>query len=178
MSELQPPASAPVRAADDVRRVTFDPREILVTFCYCGYAPVASGTAGTLGAVALCLLIPRGWHFGLTALVLAAVFLLIGVALGGWAERRFRAKDPKPFVLDEVMGFFVCVARTDGAFPSWQQLGIAFLLSRFFDILKPFPARRLEKLEGGLGIMGDDFVAAVYAWMALSVLRDHFSILS
>lgn len=163
-------------AVPALKRVTFDPREILVTFFYCGYSPVASGTAGTVGALGLCLLIPRTWHFGLVAAVIVGATLIVGTALGAWAEKRFQAKDPKPFVLDEVMGFFVCLARTSAEFPSWKQLGIGFLLSRFFDILKPFPARRIERLPGGWGIMGDDFVAALWAWMMLYVLRDQFHI--
>ena len=163
---LIPPSPPP-------RRFTLDPREILVTFFYLGYAPIASGTFGTLGALALCLLIPRHWPFGITAAVLALFFLVIGVLCGPWAEQRFGRKDPKPFVLDEVMGFFVCVARP-GPYPSWKELTAAFLLSRFFDVIKPPPARQIERWPKGWGIMGDDFIASVYAWLMLWVLRDYF----
>jgi len=163
-------------APDQARRFTLDPREILVTFFYLGHAPVASGTFGTLGALGLCLLIPRHWHFGLTSAVLALVFLVAGVLCGDWAERRFGGKDPKEFVLDEVMGFFVCVARPGSVFPSMKELIIAFVLSRFFDVIKPPPARQVERWPKGWGIMGDDFVSAVYAWLMLWVLRDYFHI--
>ena len=165
---------------------------LLVSSGGLGYAPFASGTFGTLGGVAIALVLklwlcPRyGWSFGVAAGVAAAAIFVIGVALGPWAERWYRVKDPKPFVLDEVMGYLVALLRvrhdapsllkegpslfTDG--PAWKELVVAFLFFRAFDVLKPWPARRLEYLPRGWGIMLDDLVAGIFAWMVVWVLRD------
>lgn len=143
-----------------------------------GYAPVASGTFGTLGGVALALAlahvgVPRyGWHFGLAALVASAIVLLIGIALGGWAERYYGFKDPKPFVLDEVLGYLIAVLRLEGGVPGWKELVLAFFAFRLFDVVKPWPARRLEFLPKGVGIMLDDLVAGLYALAVVWIVRE------
>jgi phosphatidylglycerophosphatase A len=143
-----------------------------------GYAPVASGTFGTLGGVAIALLIahagvPRlGWHFGLACSVAGVAVLLLGVALGGWAERWYGFKDPKPFVLDEVLGYLIAVLRVKGGTPGVQELALAFFAFRLFDVVKPWPARRLEFLPKGVGIMLDDLVAGLYALALVAVVRE------
>jgi phosphatidylglycerophosphatase A len=145
-----------------------------------GYAPVASGTFGTVGGVAVALLLSRvavprfGWHFGFAALVCAAVVLVIGIALGGWAERHYGFKDPKPFVLDEVLGYLIALFRVGEGVPGTKELILAFFAFRLFDVVKPPPARRLEFLPKGVGIMLDDLVAGLYAFALVSVVRDHF----
>jgi phosphatidylglycerophosphatase A len=101
-------------------------------------------------------------------LILAALLLtcIIAVPLGYWAERHWGVHDPKYFVLDEVGGFLLTVLiwRTD-------QLPVtivwAFLAARIADIIKPPPARTLEKLPGGWGILLDDLMSSVYAALAL-----------
>ena len=85
-------------------------KELLSTFFYLGYSPVASGTAGSAGAMALAfllLLLPAEIPYAAAAIVLVVFFFFMGVPLGHWAEARYGKKDPGPFVLDEVMGFFV-----------------------------------------------------------------------
>jgi len=165
---------------------------LLVSSGGLGYSPVASGTFGTLGGVAIALafklwICPRqGWSFGVAAGVTAAVIFAIGVALGPWAERWYRVKDPKPFVLDEVMGYLVALLRmprdvggplregpslwNEG--PAWKEMAVAFVVFRIFDVVKPWPARRLEFLPRGWGIMLDDLVAALYTLGLVWVLRD------
>ncbi len=144
-----------------------------------GSAPVASGTFGTLGGVALAWLlahvaVPRfGWHFGVAAAVCAAAVLLVGIALGGWAERYYGFKDPKPFVLDEVLGYLIAVFRWGDGVPGTKELVLAFFAFRLFDVVKPPPARRLEFLPKGVGIMLDDLVAGLYALAFVWVVRDH-----
>lgn len=128
-----------------------------------GYAPVASGTFGTLGGVALAALIGSAdpEHY-LPWLLLGTALVALGGALaGGWAERRYGRKDPGEFVLDEVAGFGLAAAWT--AWPGWAHLGAAFFWFRVCDVLKPFPARRLERLGGGWGIVADDLAAGVWA---------------
>jgi phosphatidylglycerophosphatase A len=118
---------------------------------------------------------------GLDRLPLGAAWsrvLLAGCALGifiagVWAgpdtERFFARRDPRYVVIDEVVGqMLTFLPRPDR---SWKWLLAGFLLFRAFDILKPFPARRAERLAGGWGIMMDDVAAGVYSAAALSLLN-------
>ncbi|MBM4013879.1 MAG: phosphatidylglycerophosphatase A [Planctomycetes bacterium] len=165
-------ARPPATAGDRIRAA-------LVSCFGLGYAPVASGTFGTLGGVALVWLlaqvaVPRfGWHFGVAAVVCAALVLLLGIALGGWAERYYGFKDPKPFVLDEVLGYLIAVFRWGEGVPGTKELVLAFFAFRLFDVVKPPPARRLEFLPKGVGIMLDDLVAGLYALALVWVVRDY-----
>ncbi|MBC8327930.1 MAG: phosphatidylglycerophosphatase A [Planctomycetes bacterium] len=149
-------------------------REALITCCGLGHAPVASGTFGTLGGVALAGLAGALWpeHYLAIVLGLAVALLLLGAPLGGWAERKWARKDPGQYVLDEVVGYLVTVAWP--VFPGWTHLGLGFLLFRIADIVKPPPARRLERVPGGWGILLDDVAAGVWALLALILLRNVF----
>ena len=124
-----------------------------------GYAPMASGTVGSVVGLALWL--------GLVGLLppLGYAAAVVGVALVGiWAAGRateiFRRHDDGRITIDEVAGMLVALlwlpARPEVA-------GLAFVLFRIFDIWKPFPANAAERLPGGLGVMADDLVAGVYA---------------
>jgi len=147
--------------------------EWVVTFLGLGKLPLARGTWGTLGAVAVHALVARQigtadhpWVLP----VLAGTFALANLAYGPWAEAYYGRKDPHPFVLDEVAGYFLVVS----FFPAWPQLHVGllgFFFFRVFDVVKPFPARRAEKLPGGAGILLDDLIAGLYAalfvWLAV-----------
>jgi phosphatidylglycerophosphatase A len=144
-----------------------------------GYSPLAPGTVGTLPAVAIFVLMrklfPAVWE---TPLITGAFLASCGlsIALGPWAERYWGAKDPGKFVLDEVAGFFLTVLlfRTSGFAGTvvW-----AFFATRLFDIVKPWPARRLEALPAGWGILMDDLVASLYAAAALHMTAQVFPVL-
>ena len=101
-------------------------------------------------------------------MVCAGVFLVVcavNLALCPWAERHFGRKDPGAFVIDEVAGYLVVVAHVGK--PSIEAAVAAFLLFRLFDVVKPPPARQLERLPAGWGILLDDVMAGVYGWLAL-----------
>ena len=147
-------------------------RELLSTCFFLGYSPIAPGTAGTLGALAaafLLLLLPESLPYGAAAIALVLLSLALGVPLGRWAEGHHGKKDPGAFVLDEFMGFFVPLCYFFHARPAPDELFAAFLLFRLFDVAKPPPARRLEGLEGGWGIMLDDLIAGLYALIGITV---------
>jgi phosphatidylglycerophosphatase A len=135
--------------------------KLFVVSCgFLGLAPFAPGTFGTLGGVAIAwLLAGTRWYLGWTLAVCAALYL-VGRALGPWSERYAGEKDPGIFVLDEVIGYLITVAWLRG--PSLAALALAFFAFRFFDVLKPALARRLERVPGGDGILLDDVVAGVY----------------
>ena len=123
-----------------------------------GRLPGAPGTAGSLLGLLLFLSLqslPRAFH----ALLLTGVFCL-GVRAASAAAQEARESDPPSVIIDEVVGAWLACLFLPVHIAS---LSAAFLLFRFFDILKPFPIRRLEALPGGWGIMLDDLVAAVYA---------------
>jgi len=140
-------------------------RRAIVSFGFLGYSPIAPGTVGTLGPALLAPLLPRGTPFLWVSLGGTLLLLFVSVALGPWAEREYGKKDPGPFVLDEVGGYLVTVCAAGP--PSWTVSFLAFFLFRVADVVKPWPASRVERLPGGWGIYLDDVLAALYSFLAL-----------
>ena len=137
---------------------------ILATGFGCGYAPVASGTAGSLAGLILYLLLGR---YSFWANLLFIVFLFgVGVYVSGLAERSFQRIDPGEIVIDEILGMVLVLSLLPAAtYGYWLA---AFVLFRVLDIVKPYPANVIERsLKGGWGIMLDDVVAAGYAILIL-----------
>ncbi len=135
----------------------------VATFAYSGYFPMAPGTVGSAAGLLVYLLI---WWSGSVVVEVALIAGLFG--LGVWAgtaaERYFGGIDPGPIVIDEVVGMLMTLA----FIPVGLSGAVAgFILFRVFDVIKPYPAGRLERLHGGLGVMADDAMAAVYANLAL-----------
>lgn len=136
----------------------------LATCAGVGYVPVAPGTFGSLAGLLLWYLVPQTPSVQIGAIV---VVFLLGSWSGSVAERHFHRTDPSYVVLDEVVGMWITLLFNP---VGWQGATIAFLLFRLFDVLKPYPANRLERLHGGFGIMADDGMAAIYANMSLRLL--------
>lgn len=126
-----------------------------------GYAPVAPGTFGSAAGLVLWALLPA--HPAAPGVAIVAAFA-VGTWAAGVVERRQGATDPGIVVIDEVLGMFVTLVMNP---VTWRGAVLGFLLFRLFDVLKPYPANRLERLHGGLGIMSDDAMAGVYANMVL-----------
>jgi phosphatidylglycerophosphatase A len=100
--------------------------------------------------------------------ILLVFFTFISIVLGDYAERYFRKKDPPAFVLDEIAGFFCSIVFLP---PSFTYIFLAFIIFRILDIWKPFPARKLQGLLGGLGIVIDDILAGFYANICCQIIR-------
>ncbi|MCL6583117.1 MAG: phosphatidylglycerophosphatase A [bacterium] len=131
-----------------------------------GYLPFVPGTVGSLGGVVLFWLFhPLTWYLYL--LFIASLFFL-GIWAADWAEVVFQEKDSNYIVIDEIVGFLIAAFLIP-----WSGLWMiaAFILFRIFDIIKPFPAGRAERLRGGLGIMLDDVGAGIYANLVLQGMR-------
>jgi phosphatidylglycerophosphatase A len=129
-----------------------------------GYSPFAPGTAGS--AVGLLLFWPMaGWRWPWQVGACLAL-LLVGALAATRVAERVGSKDPGIVVVDEVLGQWVTLLALPFT-PATAVLG--FLLFRAMDIVKPWPARDLERLPGGWGIMADDVAAGVYAHLALRV---------
>lgn len=139
----------------------------VATFGYLGYAPVAPGTVGSAAGLGLFFLIRMTGAAWLEPLVIIALFA-IGSWAGNVAERYFGGIDPGPVVIDEVLGMLVTLMFVP---VSWAGAMAGFLIFRVLDVVKPWPARQMESLHGGFGVMADDAMAAVYGnvlmWLAL-----------
>jgi len=135
----------------------------VATVGYCGYFPIAPGTVGSAAGLVFYLLV---WWTGspVVEVGLIAALFAAGVWAGTTAERYFGGVDPGPIVLDEVVGMLITLAFIP---VGWSGALAGFVLFRVFDVIKPYPARRFEQLHGGLGVMADDAMAAVYANVAL-----------
>ena len=141
----------------------------LATAGYSGYFPIAPGTVGS--AVGLLVYGVMRWfeppYFGVVEVAVIVALFVVGVWAGTTSERYFGGIDPGPIVLDEVVGMLITLA----FIPVGVTGALAgFVLFRIFDVVKPFPARRLEALHGGLGVMADDAMAAVYANVSLRLI--------
>jgi phosphatidylglycerophosphatase A len=136
------------------------------SFGYVGFFPFAPGTAGSLAGLALFALIR--W-IGVPAVELGAIVAVfaIGVWAANGAEIAMGRKDPGIVVIDEVLGMLVTLALLP---VSIAGVVMGFLLFRLLDVVKPYPAARLEHLHGGLGIMADDAVAGLYSYLILRLL--------
>ena len=134
------------------------------SFGYVGFFPIAPGTAGSAAGVVVYLILRRLGGLPYFELPLVAVLFALGVWLGATAENALGSIDPGPVVIDEVMGMLLTLALVPV-----NGIGIllAFVMFRALDVMKPFPANRLEHLPGGLGMMADDAMAAVYANLLL-----------
>ena len=145
----------------------------LATAGYSGYFPIAPGTVGSAAGLAVYGLLR--WSqtplAPLTEIALIVALFAAGVWAATTAERYFGGIDPGPIVLDEVVGMLITLAFIPVG-PSGAIAG--FFLFRVFDVVKPFPARRLEALHGGLGVMADDAMAAIYANVSLRLLMAAF----
>lgn len=155
----------------------FHPISLIVTFFGAGLSPKAPGTAGSLAALPVGYAIHQA--LGIEALAVAAA---LAFCIGWWASNRYLAarqtrEDRQEIVIDEVAGVWAVIAAMPLMYlnpaPStvlWMY-GAAFVAFRFFDILKPWPVSLADRrIKGGLGVMLDDILAAVYALITLGAL--------
>jgi phosphatidylglycerophosphatase A len=138
----------------------------VATVAYCGYFPIAPGTVGSAAGLVFYALV---WWTGspVVEVGLIGALFAIGVWAGTIAERYFGGIDPGPIVIDEVVGMLITLAFIP---VGWTGALVGFVLFRIFDVIKPYPAGRFELLHGGLGVMADDAMAAVYANLSLRLL--------
>jgi phosphatidylglycerophosphatase A len=138
---------------------------LVASFGYTGRSPVAPGTAGSAAALPLFLAVRL---VGSPALE-AGVLLVLGAA-GVWSasvtERHLGVTDPGVVVIDEVVGMLLTLAFMP---LGWAGVLTGFVLFRLFDIIKPYPCARVERLPAGWGIMADDVLAGVYANIVLRI---------
>ena len=135
--------------------------KLIASVFYIGYLPVAPGSMGSFAALFLYNFIKHSpLMMGLTIIVC----LIVGFLTAGRSEKLFGSKDAGEIIIDEFTGMLISLYLLP---PTMMYVVSAFLLFRFFDIVKPKPIKRLEKLNGGLGIMLDDVAAGVYTNLIL-----------
>lgn len=190
--EVVVPAPRPTRSFKDYLALA-------ISTCGVGYLPLAPGTWGSLVGIACYLLLRYAFfnplvasqvNFGFvdermfliflfqsTLLLLVIVISVVGVWAATRVERLSGRKDASIVVIDEVAGqlltFFIVAEYLSAR---WIVLG--FILFRLFDIVKPYPARRIEAMAGGVGVVGDDLIAGLYATWALAAVMVLSTLLS
>ena len=155
------PPEAPVRRGPTDRIAM-----VLATGFGSGYGPVAPGTWGSLPGVAIAWVLGRSgasWAVPCAG----ALFAVVGVWAAGRAASILGASDPGPVVVDEIAGQLWTVSFLPATLPL---LAAGFVLFRALDVWKPWPARRLEDLPGGAGIMADDLAVGVYGNLILHAI--------
>jgi len=196
--ELNPAvAVSATEVAPRKRRTVGDYVALAIATCGVGYFPIAPGTLGSLVGAGLYLALWTWLYQLLEAnalrgrlnllyiftpqlsfmLLLVFVVTVTGIWAASRAERVLQRKDPSVVVIDEVAGQMIALLTGPFWLPTWWSILSAFILFRAFDIWKPYPIRRLEALESGLGIMADDVVAGVYALIVNSILISGYLLL-
>jgi len=132
---------------------------------FSGYSPFISGTVGSLVGLGI-YLIP-GFERPEILIPVVVIAFILGIPASRRMEMRY-GHDPAEVTIDEVVGMWITLAFLPKTF---FYIAAGFFLFRILDIIKPFPARRIDRLEGGLGIMLDDAVVAIYANLVLQVVR-------
>ncbi len=133
---------------------------VLATGLGLGYSPVAPGTVGSIWGVLIALAINTTWQEPWKQVLLGIVLAAVAIPICDAGEKHFGAKDPHPVVADEYLTFPLCVIGLPAV--PWI-FAVAFVSNRALDILKPFPARQLQALPGGLGIVIDDVMSSLYS---------------
>jgi phosphatidylglycerophosphatase A len=147
------------------RTVMTDPVHLLAFGFGLGLSPVAPGTVGTLlGVVAAWLALDLGL---MVQIGIAVAMFVAGIWICGNSSRRIGQHDPGGIVWDEICAMYITLLVAPTTITAWI---LAFGLFRAFDIVKPWPIRDLDhSIDGGLGIMLDDLVAALYAMILLAL---------
>ncbi len=135
-----------------------------------GYMPFAPGTFGSALA---CLMVyvyvnlrnPNSYEFNAILIIGSIIFFLIGIKATNYLALEW-GKDPSKIVIDEIVGLWIALLFVPFNITT---LVLAFVFFRFFDILKPLGIKKLENLDGGLGVMADDVLAGVYANLCLQI---------
>jgi phosphatidylglycerophosphatase A len=146
-------------------RLLLHPLDFLALGGGSGLVPKAPGTAGTLVAVPVYLLLQSLALSSVVYLGLVAALFVAGIGLCAHAARRLGVHDHPGIVWDEIVGYLVTMTLAPAG---WLWVLLGFALFRLFDVLKPWPIRWLDRrVHGGFGIMLDDLVAGIFAALVL-----------
>ena len=147
-------------------------KKLLATGFYTGYAPVMSGTIGTLVGVLIYIMLVQ---YPIILYPLIIFLFVYGIKLSDWAENYFKKKDSEKIVIDEIVGFLITMANIKiiynlNSLKFYIVIITGFVIVRFFDILKPLYINKIQEIKGGLGVMLDDIVAGIYSNLILIII--------
>ncbi|NLK62526.1 MAG: phosphatidylglycerophosphatase A [Fusobacteria bacterium] len=143
--------------------------EIFATWFGLGTSPKMPGTIGTIGAIPLYLsflLIKDSRYYDNIYFIFLVLFFIFSIYISDEAEKIFGKKDAQSIVIDEVLGFLVTMFLIT---PSILNVFMGFILFRIFDIIKPYPIKKLQDIKGGTGVVIDDFCAGLMANLVLFI---------
>ena len=146
--------------------------KLIATSFGAGFSPVAPGTMGALFAVAVWYLLFALLDYTTLMWTLSGLIVAFTV-LGVWSSsvsERYWGEDPSRVVMDETVGEWIALLAVPAS-GHWGYVLAAFVLFRFFDIVKPLGVRSIEKLKGGYGIMADDILSGIYAAIVIVVFN-------
>lgn len=144
----------------------------IATFSGIGYLPLMPGTFASFAYLVLYFFALKKVPFFIPVFLILIIFF-IGVFFSTRAEKIFKKKDPRPIVIDEVMGQMVSLFLIPSRI---VPLLIGFILFRIFDVLKPFPCFEVQKIKGGWGVMLDDLFAGIWANIFLRIIIAIFKV--
>ena len=154
-------------------------KEAFISFFFLGKSPIAPGTFGSFGALVLAYFILENVNpfAGYLLLLLSGVLYYIGLQIAPWCEEKY-GKDPGIYVIDEVIGYLIAIGFLNifGLELNNEMWILSFVLFRIFDVLKIWPAKDLENIKGGHGIILDD-VAAGFQTLIFILLLNQFGII-
>ena len=140
------------------------------SFFYLGHSPFMPGTLGSLAGLLIYFVVKDK----LPIYTFSVLFLFaLGVLFSSEAERIYKRKDAEMIVIDEACGMMLAMFLVP--YNVWVMI-LGFILFRAFDILKPPPARAIEKFSGAFGIMFDDIIAAIYTNFILQIITRVFHV--
>lgn len=145
--------------------------EMIATGLGVGHFPYGPGTMGALLAILIWFPITMITDYS-TWLAITFMLVLTFTFLGAWSStvaEHYWGEDPSRVVIDEVVGQWITLLTIPSTF-SWWHVMVAFILFRFFDIVKPLGVRKMENFKGGWGIMADDILAGCYGAILLYLL--------
>ena len=141
--------------------------EWIATCFKVGYLPFAPGTWGSIFAILLWWLLLKDLNTYIFGAIII-IFLLIGIVVSNIIIDQSGDHDPSYIIIDELVGQWLALFLIpDGFF----NIAISFILFRFFDIIKPWPIRLIEKLPKGLGVMSDDLTAGLITLVLIQVIN-------
>ena len=148
-------------------------KEGFISFLFLGKSPLAPGTFGSFGALIVAYFIVENVleYSAYLLMLLAGIIYYGGMQIAPWCEKKY-GKDPGIYVIDEVIGYLIAIGSLllFGINMNQNLWILSFLFFRIFDVLKIWPAKDLEKLEGGHGIILDDVAAGIQTLILLLIM--------